>query len=166
MNTPHQPQLGPQTPNYTNYHPEKELLKLRQRVGEMLKLGAATPETYLQTIMQLFQEAERRRQMCMGEAEDCLRKHQALVAQAHGFSAMSSILYNIVNGYVTLEERRLLETAQRDSDQAEKEAAAANVDGAKSAAGSVNGHSTQEVASALGTPLAPKSSGGKRRRKP
>jgi hypothetical protein len=159
MNTPHQPQLGPQTPNYSNYHPEQELVKLRRRVAEMLKLGAATPETYLQTIMQLFQEAERRRQICMGEAEDCLRKHQALVAQAHGFSSMSSILYNIVNGYVTLEEKRILETAEREKEQAEKEAAANGAD-------TSNGHSTHEAESASDTPVAPKPSGGKRRKKP
>jgi len=162
MNTPHQPQLGPQTPNYTNYHPEQELLKLRRRVGEMLKLGAATPETYLQTIMQLFQEAERRRQICMGEAEDCLRKHQALVAQAHGFSAMSSILYNIVNGYVTLEEKRILETAEREKEQAEKEAAVSGNGTASSAAS--NGHSTQE--GAIGPIPTAQPSGGKRRKKP
>jgi hypothetical protein len=108
-----------QIPNYGNYQPDQELIRLRRRVSDLVRLGAATPETYIQTVLQLFQEVERRRQACMSEADDYLRKHHALVAQAHGFSSMSSILFSIINGFATLEERRLQEMTDRAKERAE-----------------------------------------------
>lgn len=116
MNTP-QPKM--EIPNYGNYQPDVELSRLRKRMSDLLRLNAATPETYLQTVMQLFQEGERRRQACLTEAEDHLRKHHALVAQAHGFSSMTSVLYSIINGFATLEEKRLQEMADRAKEQSE-----------------------------------------------
>jgi hypothetical protein len=146
-------------PNYTNYQPAEELVRLRKRVGDLLKLGAATPDTYLQTVMQLFQEGERRRQQCMADAEDHLRKYHALVAQAHGFSAMSSVLYSVINGFATLEERRLQEMAEREKEKAESakpEVHASPTNPAQEGAG------TPEVKSEANN----KPSGGKRSKKP
>lgn len=181
MNVPQPPQPQGQIPNHSNYQPDQELLKIRRRVSDLVRLGAATPETYLQTVMQLFQESERRRQVCMSEAEDCLRRHQALVAQAHGFSAVGSILFAIVNGFATLEERRVIESAERAREQKEKEDEAARLKG-NGQAPATNGHPTQEAAGApeaaapVAAPPAPvvtpsepsatKPSGGKRRKKP
>jgi hypothetical protein len=106
-------------PNYTNYQPNEEIVRLRKRVNDLLRLGAATPETFAQTLMQIWQEGERRRQSCMSEAEDHLRKYHAMVAQAHGFAAQSSILYSVINGYATIEERRVLELAEQAKEKAE-----------------------------------------------
>jgi hypothetical protein len=119
------PQVGPQTPNYSNYQPTEELVKLRKRVNDLLRLGAATPDTFAQTIMQVWQEAERRRQSCLAEAEEHLRKYHALVAQSHGFSAQSSILYSVINGYATIEERRVQELADREKERAAQAAPSA-----------------------------------------
>lgn len=116
MNTP---QARIDIPNYTNYQPNEELVRLRKRVNDLLQLGAATPETFAQTMMQLWQEGERRRQSCIAEAEDHLRKYHAMVAQAHGFAAQSSILYSVINGYATIEERKAQELAERAKEQAE-----------------------------------------------
>lgn len=113
------PQGNYEPPNYSNYQPDQELLRLRKRVTDLVRLGAATPETYVQTVMQLSQEGERRRQSCMAEAEDHLRKYHALTAQAHGFAALSSMLFAIINGFATLEERRLVEMAEREKEKAE-----------------------------------------------
>jgi hypothetical protein len=119
MNSPMAPQSRIEIPNYTNYQPQEELVRLRKRVSDLMRLGAATPETFVQTVMQLFQEGERRRQGCMTEAEDHLRKYHALIAQAHGFSAMSSVLYSVINGFATLEERRIQEMEDRAKERAE-----------------------------------------------
>jgi len=111
------PQTSPQTPNYSNYQPNEELLRLRKRVTDLLKLGAATPETFAQSILQIWQETERHRQNCMEQAEDHLRKYHALVAQAQGFAMQSSILYSVINGYATIEERKAQELADRAAEQ-------------------------------------------------
>jgi hypothetical protein len=113
------PQTRPQTPNYSNYQPADELIKLRKRVNDLLRLGAATPETFAQTILQIFQETERHRQSSMEQAEEHLRKYHALVAQGQGFAMQSSILYSVINGYATIEERRALELAEREREKAQ-----------------------------------------------
>jgi len=111
------PQTQPQTQNYSNYQPNEELLRLRKRVTDLLKLGAATPETFAQSILQIWQETERHRQSSMEQAEDHLRKYHALVAQAQGFAMQSSILYSVINGYATIEERKAQEMADREAER-------------------------------------------------
>jgi hypothetical protein len=118
------PQPRTEVPNFTNHQPNEELVRLRRRVADLLRLGAATPETFHQTIMQVWQESERRRQSCMQEAEEHLRRYHAMVAQGQGFATVGSILYSVINGFATLEERRLIETAEREKEQKEKEEAA------------------------------------------
>ena len=92
------------------------LLKLRQRMLDLQKLGMLTPESfgmYQQTVLQIWQEAERRRQTCMAQAENFREQARAAEAQAHAFSAMASIMYAVVNGYIQLEEKRVAEEAER-----------------------------------------------------
>ena len=115
------PQAPVSIPNYTNYQPDLELHKLRKRLLDLQRLGAATPETFQQTLMQLWNENERRRQACLQEAEDHLRRYHSLVAQAHAFSAQSSIVYSIINGYVVIEERRAQELADLAKDKTASE---------------------------------------------
>jgi hypothetical protein len=86
-------------------------------------MGALTPDTFQQAIFQLFQESERRRMSCLQEAEDHLRKYHALLSQAGAFAAQGSILFAVINGFASLEEKRVEETAVRAKEQAEKEAA-------------------------------------------
>ncbi len=121
-------------PDYTNYQPEQELTKLRKRLSDLLRLGGATPETFVQTLLQMWQETEKRRQSSLREAEDLLRKYHALVAQSHAFAAQASIAYSVVNGYVILEERRAQEVADRERERAAHEADAAKEAAAKEAA--------------------------------
>ena len=174
MNNGPAPQPRMDIPNYTNYQPGEELVRLRKRVNDLLKLGAATPETFAQTMMQLWQEGERRRQACMQEADEHLRKYHALVAQAHGFAAQSSILYSVINGYATLEERRVQEMIEREKETIEKEKAQeearkaeeARAKGEAPQAAPANGHPAHEGAGVteVGASVVPKPSGGKRKK--
>jgi hypothetical protein len=109
--------------SHSTYQPEQEQLRLRRRLGDLLRLGAMTPETFQQAILQLWQEVEKRRQSSLQEAEDYHRKYQACLSQAGAFAAQSSILFAVINGFVTLEERRIQETSDRAREAAEKEAA-------------------------------------------
>lgn len=113
-----------ESPNYSNYQPEQEQLRLRKRLNDLLKLGAATPETFQQTILQIFAEAERQRQACMTAAEEHLRKYHQYNSQAAAFSMFSSISYSVINGYVVLEEKRAAEMAARAQEKAAAEAEA------------------------------------------
>lgn len=146
------PQARVEIPNYANYQPDQEAFKLRKRLGDLMRLGAATPETFQQAFLQVWQEAERQRQQCMTAAEDHLRQYHQLIAQAHAFSMYSSISYSVINGYVTIEERRAVELAERAKEKAAAEAEA-------------NGTAQEGVESApSSSPEDPKPSGGRRKK--
>jgi hypothetical protein len=101
---------------------QEEILKLRKRVHDLTALGYMTREsagTYEQTILQTWQEADRRRQTLMGQAETLRRQAAAAEAQAGAYTTMASILYNIVNKFVEAGQKRLQEETER---KAEREA--------------------------------------------
>ena len=159
MDTP--PRQRIDIPNHGNFQPEQEMLKLRKRLNDLLRLGAATPETFQQAIQQMWQETEKRRQGALQEAEDHLRRYHALVAQAHGFSSMASVMYAVIDGYVSIEERRLQELAEREAERekAEAEAAEDEDQGQDEPSGEQPSADTQEA-----PPVEEKSAGGKRKK--
>ena len=82
-------------------------------------LGYMTPEsagTYEQTILLTWQEADRRRQTLLSQAETLRRQAAAADAQAGAFGTVASILYNIVNGFVEAGQKRLREEAERKAE--------------------------------------------------
>lgn len=121
------PQAKMDIPNYTNYQPEQEQLRLRKRLGDLMRMGAATPDTFQQAVLQIWQEAERQRQMSMTQAEEHLRKYHSCNAQAHAFSMTSSIAFAVINGFVVMEERRVQEEQRQAQERAEKEREAAKL---------------------------------------
>jgi hypothetical protein len=105
--------------------PQDEILKLRKRVQDLLGLGYVTPEsagTYEQTLLQVWQEADRRRQALKNEAESYRARAMQAEAQAGAFSAIASILYNIVNGFFEAGQKRVREEAERAAREAEEKA--------------------------------------------
>lgn len=99
---------------------QEDLLRLRKRVNDLKGLGYMTPEsagTYEQTVLQTWQEAERRRQTLLSQAETLRRQSAAAEAQAGAFAAMASIMYNIVNGFVEAGQKRLREDAERTAER-------------------------------------------------
>ena len=106
-------------PDEESVDPDKRntsLIRLRQRLLDLQKMGGLEPAefgTFQQTLMQIYQESERRRQSCMGQAESLKRQAAGAESQAHAFSAISSILYNIVDGQIGIEQKRLNEEKER-----------------------------------------------------
>lgn len=94
-----------------------ELIRLRQRFLDLQKLGALTPESFgmfQQSFMEVYQEAEKRRQACLAQADELRRKASAAESQSHAYSTISSILYSIVDGHIGIEQKRLVEEQARE----------------------------------------------------
>lgn len=106
-------------------NPQDEILKLRKRLHDLLALGYLTPEsagTYEQTLLQIHQETDRRKQQLMHQATVLRRQADAAEAQGHAFSAMASIMYSIVNGFYEAGQKRLREDAEREAERKLQEA--------------------------------------------
>jgi len=108
----------------SNVKAQQDLLRLRQRLLEFQKIGYMTPEsfgTYEQTLLQIWQEAEQRRQTCLSQANTLRMQAAAAEAQAHAFSAMSSVMFAVINGFIEIEEKRIREEAEREAEREEAE---------------------------------------------
>ena len=109
-------------------NPQEEMLLLRKRLLDLQKTGMLTPEsfpTYQQTILQIWQETERRRMSCLEQAQTLRTQAMQAEAQSHAFSVMGSLLYAVINGYVVLENRRVADEQERARQKAAEEAEAA-----------------------------------------
>lgn len=92
------------------------LAEIRLKLLELQKGGAFTPDsfgTYEQTVLQLHQECERRKQSLLAHANTLSEQIKAAQAQAAAFTVVASLLYNVVNGFVEAEKRRLHEETAR-----------------------------------------------------
>jgi HD-like signal output (HDOD) protein len=92
------------------------ILRLRKRVKDLMALDYMTPEsagTYEQTILQFWQEVDRQRMVCLQQAETLRRQASAAEAQAGAFTAIGSILFNVVNGFVEAGQKKAQEEIER-----------------------------------------------------
>lgn len=104
---------------------DEEMIKIRQKLLDAQKVGLINGDTsgvYQQTILQIHQEAERRKQSCLQQAETLLRQSQAAQAQGAAFGMIGSILYNIIDNFVIAQSRAIEEEKRLAEEKLEKEA--------------------------------------------
>lgn len=101
-----------------------DLVKLRKRVLDAVSVGIVDnnlKDFYEATLLQIMNEAERQRQICVNRAED-LRKQAAIAdGQASAYSQISSIVYNVLNSYILLQEKTIREEQERAKEKEELE---------------------------------------------
>jgi len=97
-------------------------VKLRQRMTDLLRMGVVDEKGHgvLQSVlMQLYNDCERQRQACMNQADSFRAQAKMAEGQANGFAAVSSIVYNTINGFVVQAERAAIESAERAKEREE-----------------------------------------------
>lgn len=99
---------------------QEELQKLRKRVADAVAKGIVASEGkefFEATLIQVMNDAEKNRQNCITQAENLRRQAAVMDGQASAFASVSSIVFNVINGFVNLaerdEERRLSEEQER-----------------------------------------------------
>lgn len=101
-------------------NPQDDLMRLRKRLVDLQAVGLMDPKsfgTYQQTLLHIWQEVDRRRQTCLQQAEALRLQAAAAEAQSHAFGALGSIMYNIVNGFVEADEKRVREEAAKAAEK-------------------------------------------------
>jgi hypothetical protein len=86
----------------------EEIVKLRKMVADALANGVLKEDAkdfFEATLIQIMNEAERNRQNCVTQAENHRRQAAMMDGQAGAFASVSSIIYNILNGYVAASQR-------------------------------------------------------------
>lgn len=103
----------------------EDILKLRKRVQDAVARGVVTNDgkDFLEaTMIQIMNDAERNRQNCVSQADNLRKQAAQFDGQAGAFASMSSIVYNVLNGFVTIAER---DEAERAAEEEEKSRLAA-----------------------------------------
>lgn len=91
------------------------LVRLRNRMVDALKTGVVDEKHHglvQQILLQIMNDAERQRQSCLSQVEAF--KNQIVMAQgqANGYSAIASIVYGTIDGFIKQTERATLEKVE------------------------------------------------------
>lgn len=100
----------------------EDIVKLRKRVQDAVAKGIVSQDgkNFLEaTLIQIMNDAERNRQNCLTQAENLRRQASTFEGQAGAFTSVSSIVYNVLNGFVIAAERDEAERAAQEAEKAE-----------------------------------------------
>jgi len=103
----------------------EDIIKLRKRVLDAVQVGVVDSnlkDFYEATLLQIMNESERQRQNAVAQAETLRKQASVLDGQAAAYSAMSSVVYNVLNAYIVQAERNQANELAREAERAEKEA--------------------------------------------
>lgn len=101
----------------------EDILKLRKRVQDAVSKGIVTDggKDFLEaSLIQIMNDAERNRQNCLTQAENLRKQASTFDGQAGAFASVSSIVYNVINGFVMIAERDENERAAEAAEKAEE----------------------------------------------
>jgi hypothetical protein len=86
----------------------EDVIKLRQRVQDAIKAGVVAQDgkdIFEATLIQIMNDAERNKQNCLTQAENLRRQASVFDGQAGAFASFTSIIYNVLNGFIAIAER-------------------------------------------------------------
>jgi hypothetical protein len=105
----------------------EDIIKLRTRFAEAISSGVleGSKETLEAMLIQIMNDAEKNRQNCVTQADNFRKQISTLDGQAAAFASVTSIIYNVLNGFIKLGERTKEEEERIKKEQEEALAEAA-----------------------------------------
>ena len=97
----------------------EELSRIRQKVIDAVSEGVVSDENrdlYEATLIQIMNDAERNRQTCLNSVDTLKRQIATLEGQAQAFSSFSSIIFNVLNGFIVQEQKNKADIARREQE--------------------------------------------------
>ena len=107
---------------------EEQLIKIRQRTVDALKIGMVDEShygLYQTTLIQLLNECERGRQSQQSAVENLKRQIAVAEGQMHAYSMMGGMIYSVLDGLVKLAEKAAKEITERKAERTKLEQDAA-----------------------------------------
>jgi hypothetical protein len=102
----------------------EDIAKLRQKFQDAILKGVIAEDgrdIFEATLIQIMNDAEKNRQNCLTQAENLRRQAAVFDGQAGAFASVSSIIYGVLSGFVTLAEKAEQEKQMLADEQSEKE---------------------------------------------
>ncbi len=101
----------------------EDILKLRARVQDAVSKGLVNKEGknfFEATLIQIMNDSEKQRLNCLTQAENLRRQAAIFDGQSAAFGSVTSIIFNVINGYVILAEKDQAERAAQESEKNEE----------------------------------------------
>ncbi len=98
------------------------LVNLRKRMADAVDLGVVGEDTkpvFEATLIQIMKNAEKHRLRCISLAEQYRRQEAQAIAEGNAFSQMGSIVFAILNGFVSAAERDKEDIEETDREKQE-----------------------------------------------
>jgi hypothetical protein len=98
----------------------EDILKLRTRFVDAIQSGLGEKESsdlYLATLISIINDAERERVNHSFTAQKLKEQACGEEGQARAFSAIGSMVYNVVNGFISKSEQAARELQERQNEQ-------------------------------------------------
>lgn len=98
----------------------EDVINLRKRMMDAVSRGVVSQdnkETFEATLIQIMNDAERQRQSCVTQADNFRRQASVVDGQASAFASVSSIVYGVLNAFVTLAEKDERERKAREEER-------------------------------------------------
>src|SRR5579859_521102 len=102
----------------------EEIIKLRKRMQDAVSHGIVQENNkgFLEAMLiQIMNDAEKNRQNCAAQAENLRRLASVMDGQAGAFSSVISIVYGVLNGYVSLAEKDKQESLEKEKESSTEE---------------------------------------------
>jgi len=102
----------------------EDVLKLRKRIIDAVQTGIVNKDgkDFLEAaLIQIMNEAEKNRQNCTIQAENLRKQASVMDGQAGAFNSVISIVYNVIHGFVSAEERAQEERTRQEEERKLKE---------------------------------------------
>lgn len=97
-----------------------DIISLRERVRQAIESKVFDPDSgglFQTSMIEIMKKAEIKRQQCQKQAEHFERQKVNAEGQAAAYGTISSVVNQIVQSMISLEERRLLEEQELDEEK-------------------------------------------------
>lgn len=102
----------------------EDILKLRKRIADAVSKGLLDEQGkdfFEANLIQVISDAEKNRQNCLAQADNLKRQASVMEGQAAAFASVTSIVWGVLNGFVSNAERDEAERLAEEAERAERD---------------------------------------------
>lgn len=100
---------------------KEALINVRGKVVDAVRLNIIGKELYEATLIQLMKECESNRQRCLRMKSDFERQAAKAEAEAQGYLSVYTLIYQVLNGFVSAAERQVEEELEAEKEEKEEQ---------------------------------------------
>jgi len=99
------------------------LVKMRQRLADMVRYNLNTPEVLQELLLQMLGECEKERQSALSQHENMQREARRFFGRAEAFNSLQSIIFGMIDTLIRRDQEEQKMAQQMEAEEQERNAA-------------------------------------------